>query len=358
MNLHYRTPLNPGADSFTRKDVNRDKVVTSAPHITGNFYRNDKRSHDQVWPERREESMTRFASRVIKFVEPIGYVGPMQDALDIRELTASQCIVHKREHRMGPECITADLAPEWLRLQANGVDCVSMYSEYTDEDGNTYEVGVEAAERMASEAIAQTLDANIEEFLRKADEQRWYSGRPRVAVEVASADGKRGVSPKPGHPFTHEELKAIAKKIRHSAEQILAIKELRSNPKWLRKRSLEGLRALMTPAEMAAMRDFEPIRRMLENYGAELSDFASTDYDEEQEPYINTIECPNCIDGIVIDIETDDEDDCPVCQGSGNVLQTLGFEGLPVAEPLEAPEPDHLPASVAFIDYITRQLAP
>ena len=345
MNLHYRIPANPEADSFTRKDIVRDIAHEVQPNMQGKFYRNDKRSHDKVWPERRDEAMTRFAHRVLQFVEPMGYIGPMADAIDIRELTASQCIVHKREHRMGRDCVAADIAPEWLRLQANGVDCVSMYSTYTDENGEEHEVGVEAAERMASEAIAQQLDANIEEFLRRADEQRWYSSRPKVAVQVATPDGRRGLVPKANHPWTREELKALAKSMRSTAEEILANKARWQSPEYRKRRALHGLRALLTPQELDAMRHWEPLRRFLDTFGIEVNDTNAEDYAEEQQAYVNTIDCPNCGGSGWDWTEEGIEEDCLICQGSGAVLQTLGFEGVPVAEPGPAAE---MPASANF----------
>lgn len=356
MNIRNRRPQNPANDSFTRKDEVKDIAHKASPKVEGKFYRNDKRSHEAVWPERRQEALTRFASRVIKFVQPIGYIAPMQDAMDLRELEASQCIVHKREHRMGANCVTADLAPEWLALQANSVDCISMYSTYTDENGEEHEVALDAAERMASEAIAQQLDANVEEFLRKADEQRWYSTRPKVAIAVATEDGKRGLVPKQNHPFTHEELKRLARGMKWSAEHILSVKARAKDPEWRKSRALHGPRALLSDGELQAARNYEPIRRFLESYG-DIAETNGESYDEEQEPYINTVKCPNCPDGQVADLESGTLEDCPVCQGSDRVLQTLGFEGVPVADPVED-EAEHEAASRSFIDYITSQLTP
>lgn len=359
MNIRNRLPVNPANDSFTRKDVVKDKAVALREHAQGQFYRNDKRPHSEVWAERREDALVRFAHKVIKFVQPIGYIEPMQDAMDLRALEATQCLVHKREHRMGRDCVTADLAPEWLALQANSVDCVSMYSTYTDEDGEEHEVALDAAEQMASEAIAQTLDANIEEFLRRADEQRWYSSRPKVAVAVATADGRKGVVPKANHPFKHEELKRIAQSLKGiSAEEILARKARNEDPAWQKKRALEGLRALLTPAELNALRAFEPLRRFLENYG-DITDTTGDAYADAEQPYVNTLECPNCMgSGEMENLEDSTLDDCVVCMGSGRVLQTLGFEGIPVAEPLEDDGPLHEAPSIAFIDRITSHMTP
>jgi len=142
-----------------------------------------------------------------------------------------------------------------------------------------------------------------------------------------------------------------------TAEEIRLARERSTNAEWKKRRAMTGTRALLSDEELQQAREWEPMRRWLESQG-QLTDTTADGYDEPSEPYINTVECPNCISGIIINPDDGLEDECPVCQGSAYVLQTLGFEGVPVAEPAEENEPEHIPAAVSFIDYVTRQLAP
>jgi len=366
--LRIRHPRNAANDSFTRKDVVHD-IVAPMPHegMKGQRFRNDRRSHQAVWPERRDEVLTRFAHSVLKFLEPIGYTGVTADNADLTDISKSQCIIHRYEHRMWSECVTADIAPEWLRLQANGIDCVSLYSEYVDADGAVFDLSDDAeenvlmAERMASEAIAQQLDANTEEFLRQSDRNLWYSTRPKAAVEVLSEDGRRGVVPKANHPWTAEQLKALMPHMLPVDDLKVAI--ARRGSTWFAKeRSLRGVRALLTTNELRAARDWEPDRRFLENHSGDTAGFieqANNDRYEavEGKPYPAGEECPNCFDGTIIDPDTEDEMDCPICHGTSQVLPVLGMDGMPVSDPTEPTPPEHHPPSDAFIDLLTSHIA-
>lgn len=328
----------------SRPDKANRSVDHPAPHeaMRGQRDRFDRRSHDRVWPERRLQVMTEWAHSVLRFLEPIGYVGPTEEGASLTELTSTQCMVHHTEHRMMQDCVPAEVAPEWLRLQANGIDCVSMYSEYTDEEGETHEMELADAEWLCSEAIAQTLDANVEAFIREHDRKLWYSTRPKVAYEVVNDQSKRGLVPKTNHPWTYEELKA-SMALMGDVDSVRVAMQRRNDTAWHKERAFRGPRALLTQEELAAAKAYEPVRRFIESLPPDRDDLmAEWDqelYDAKQgKPYIATEECPNCVDGLILDANGDSED-CPVCGGKATVLACLGFDGLPVADPTE-PEPE------------------
>lgn len=347
MRIIRRIPSDPSADSFTRKDVVKDIDSPLPPEaMKGRFYNYQSQPHSQVWPKRREEALKRFANNVKRFVEPMGFV----EAFGSEAPHATREV----ELRWLIETQDKEIAPEYSRLAANGLEAFSMYTSYTDENGEEHEIADDlfadtegeedenglpadyptaAAEDLWTTAIAQRVDARQEEFLREADRRRWYSDRPKVAYMVVDADKRRGLVPKQNHPWTHEQLVEAMKRL-DPPEVIARAMAFRANPKLKAQRAKEGPSILQTPREHAQQFAFQRTLAWLNELDADpLRDFflEEESASKEQLEYAPNEECPGCIDGTEM-TEDGDIEPCSVCRGDQKVAHTLGFDGLPAVD--------------------------
>ena len=192
----------------------------------------------------------------------------------------------------------------------------------------------------------------MEAFVREHDRKLWYSSRPKAAYEVVTEDGRRGLVPKVNHPWTREELLASMAHL-GTPEEIRLAAQRRADNAWRKKRAMVGVRALLTNDEMALIQQDTRLGHVLDGLIPEDSTWVD---EEEQKPYINSEECPNCIDGKVPDEEGEPED-CPVCGGTAKVLACIGFDGLPVADAIETEDYIHEPASDWFIQRLYSHVA-
>ena len=296
--------------------ADRDRSVTvpqAHPKMQGQW--GDSRSHDEAWPERREASMQRFAQRVIAFVEPHGYAAPWEgaDSTMSREDEIAALIATQEQ----------EIAPEFARLAANGVEAMSMDADYLNEDGEPQPMAEAIAEYKLVTDITAQLDSRQEQFLRAADEQRWYSGRPRVAYAVANDEGKRGLVPKAGHPWTREELKQRIDSL-PSAQEIRVAMKNRSLPKDKRQHPYSPVDIAKAEWEAKYIAPyFEGIEARAEEGEVEFQMSRLP-----AETYAPNEECEVCYKGIVQN-EAGEEEACWTCQGTGSVIHTIGFDGVP-----------------------------
>lgn len=296
--------------------ADRDRSVNvpkAYPNLEGQW--GDKRSHDEVWPERRDLSLKRFARRVISFVEPHGYVAPWEGATaDMSREDEIAALIATQEQ---------EIAPEFARLAANGVEAMSLDADYLNDDGEPQPMAEAIAEYKLITDITAQLDSRQEEFLRAADEQRWYSGRPRVAYAVANDEGKRGLVPKAGHPWTREELKARIESL-PSAEAIKVAMKNRALPKDQRQHPYSPVDIAKAQWEKTYIAPyFENIEVRSEQAEVE---FQMSRLDPET--YAPNETCEACYEGIV-QTQEGDEEPCWTCQGTGSVIHTIGFDGVP-----------------------------
>ena len=371
-----RRPVDSTSDSFTRKDVNRDVGSSMPPeNIPGRFFSRDTRSHDLAWADRREDSLRRFAERVKGFVEPLGFVAPFAEHAP--EFAA------KGELNWLIETQSQEIAPEYARLAANGVEAFSMFSSYTDSNGEEHQIADDIAEHLWTDAIVQTLDERQEAFLREADRRRWYSSRPKVAYEVVNDDGKRFMVPKERHPWTVDELIDLMKHFQ-SPQAIAKAMKRRSDPKSQRERSAQGPSYLLTPVERAKAKEFKRVIDFLNESDDDPTrdrQMTATEGSDTSLGYAPNEDCPNCSGSgiepefrstMLVEEEVltdtfdwhhqscsdcdwtaktlfnkvfpprspdehghlfDSDEPCSACYGSLTVAHTLGFDGLPAIDP-------------------------
>jgi len=289
------------------------EVPQASPAIEGQW--GDRRPHNEAWPERRESSLQRFAQRVIQFVEPHGYVAPWEGATsEMSREEEIEALIATQEQ---------EIAPEFARLAANGVEAMSLDKDYLDENGEPQPMAEAIADYKVVVDITAQLDSRQEQFLREADERRWYSGRPKVAYAVANAEGKRGLVPKAGHPWTREELTEAIKSL-PSAQDIQQAMARRTMPRHKRP-------SLESPVEKAQR---ERAAKYVAPYFASLDEARESfeyAFQEERLPvetYAPNEECEVCFDGTVMNAQGDEEP-CQTCQGTHSVIHTLGFDGIP-----------------------------
>jgi len=351
---------------LARPDKSRADVTFPVlkENMEGQRFRNDRRAHP--WDERRTEVIQKWSLRVIRAVTPIGYVEPMGERAEVWDLSTTQCLVHKDEHRMTRDCVPADIAPEYAMLAANGVKASSMNAEDYDEDGGALPMAEAIAEFKAAEAVRSTLDARTETFLREHDRRMWYSGRPKVAYAVVDSDDRRGLAPKAGHPWTSEQLRESMHTTPLPApEAIRTAAKRRADPAWPRIRKARGVEVLQSPAERTNVRIDKEMSRFIEGLMTPDEGIADADkqrYDAQPDSrdYPAGETCPSCTDGKVYDEEAGLEEPCSMCQGSAQVLSVLGCDGIAVSdidESMYVPKEDHEPASLRFVDLITSRAA-
>lgn len=382
MKLLRRRPVNPDADSFTRRDIDASIVLPPLREaMRGRFYARDTRSHAEAWAERRDESLVRFADRVKRFVQPMGFVEAFrQDAphasreVELRWLEATQA---------------QDIAPEYAILAANGVEAFSLFTSYVDEDGEEHSLSedfadpvdseddlalldypTQAAERLWSEAIAQTLDSRVESFLREADRQRWYCSMPKVAYYIADESGKRGIVPKARHPWTSDELRSALQRCAPDAESIKVAMERRQSAKWRLEREAYGTDVLLTHAEKRAVEVKQALNAWLDTLDIDARRTALEVLDSEERleaeqdrRYAPNEPCPACEASIwmmlirvtlgpvgLAGFASSDES-CTMCRDSGLVSHTIGFDGVPAfdIEPMSKP---HDPVTNQFAKWL------
>lgn len=346
MRIIRRSPSNPSADSHTRKDVVKDDIMDGPEHMEGQFYSMMPVPHSAVWPKRREEALKRFANHVKRFVEPMGFV----EAFDTSAPHASREV----ELQWLIDSQDKELAPEYARFAANGIESFSMFTSYTDENGEEHELADDlfadsedeedeyglpvdyptaAAEEMWTTAIAQAIDSRQEDFLREADRQRWYCGRPKVAYMVVGENGRRGMVPKRNHPWTNEELLKALKRL-DSPEAIAKAMTFRTREDWKRERARYGPAYLQNAREKAQTKAFKRTLEWLNELDADaLRDAFLTEVSATAEllDYAPNEDCPDCDDGLDHAPDGDEEEPCRTCWGTMKVAHVLGFDGIPAS---------------------------
>ena len=98
----------PNAGTFTDSE---GKVFRLAPH---------------PWDKRKEEVLRTYAQRILAFVEPFGFAKPMHEHTPISRIEEIGWLIETQDR---------EIAPEYMRLVANGIEAVSINETREGEDG-------------------------------------------------------------------------------------------------------------------------------------------------------------------------------------------------------------------------------
>jgi len=268
------------------------KVPYHADHAHyGNY---DTPEYD--WSKRKDIA-TRNMPNVLHWVLPIGYVEPYRPTGHKGDASRELAWLMKTQDM--------EIPPQWAELAANGIEATSL----TDETGGEREDIDENScrDENYSLALAQTYEqGRRERWTRERDEQTFRTTPARRCRIWVNEEGKRTIQAMYGSRWTREELLAMLKR---------------------------GPSPINT----------EPWDEYRETFDIEdqesrvgLSTYDNTDPCPQQQVYYHGMNMwqpvPMCKDGKAPVIESDETGEyvdewvnCPTCQGTGRVLNMLGF---------------------------------
>jgi hypothetical protein len=241
------------------------------------------------WAKRREGVMRRFKN-VRNWVMPFGSAEPFRPTGEQGD--------PKRELAWLMKTQFMEIPPMWEELAANGLAATSR-NGIGDE---TPDADVEPDQTDYTSALAETYEhARAERWARERDYQTWMSSQVRKCRIIENDDGTRTIRANYGHEWDIEELRAILRRppsepntepwdeYRHDFE--IEDQEARMEPE-----------AYMNAEECPMYREYFQSRRWCDNGKAPVfQEMESGGY-----AYAG-------------------EGTCPVCNGTGVILSTLGI---------------------------------
>jgi hypothetical protein len=280
------------------------------------------------WKKRRTGVLERFKN-VKDWVQPIGF---SQDAtpqmlaaarhllaMQPKELPGKSWNTQQDEEELTYLIATQDceLAPLAKELAANGVPASSKDATREGEDGDLETGDVPDGTYLSTGLSDQYTKGRREQFAHDTDERTWHSTYARRAKHVTNDQGQRGVVPKPGNLFTHEELLAI---LTRKPGEMLDEGEIGFY--------LDNLDISEDRNEFEVADQLERYEKSQDRNGYA----AGFDCPEQSHPREDG--SPLCQKGTVPITENAkviDYEDCPTCGGTGTVQSLLGSD-LPIVD--------------------------
>lgn len=286
------------------------------------------------WDKRKRAVLDEYKKRIKPLVEPFGYQRPYDPNLqDIASDEMAWLVATQNE----------ELAPEWLRLAANGLSATSLNSppeESSSEDDDSPEPLDSQAQAEWAAQLAEwgesIEDHRIEPFLKVEDERNWYSTLPKRYWWAYNAAGQVGLIPG-NQRTTVQDCRAMLKELTDRG-----LKPTLDEVKSMARARIDGPKR--------PPREYGDLDRWLDHLDPErlslLEEDDQTRYDNQNGTvtYAPSVPCPGietgeCVDGQALveitvrkgidkTVFTEHYDRCPQCNGTTVVPHTLGLYGM------------------------------